>query len=306
MKKKIVVLFAIGLLIVTVFPVVESLNIDDKKSTGNAQSIDSNSDVVVVVHITDFIAHRKEGSKREKINPSIQTIIFSEKGIRTHRTKPYEVYLTKEGEHIKYFESLEIVFKNVLLNEKSGIKLSVEDVVKEDEVDKHKWKELVSVGGKLPLYGSKVYSAKSDYIDISITVSIKESYNQYLSGLAALEATIPKDNNGALNRGLFQARIGIRNESKSLLELEGQCKDFRGGHLLSGTVTLTDTGRTTRFQGLTIRNLFIIQSAVRNRILNIVGKSISYDEEEQIYSGMWRGFAIGVESARGWIAANFI
>jgi len=104
--------------------------------------------------------------------------------------------------------------------------------------------------------------------------------------------------------GSFKAEIGIRN--KSILDLDGQFRNFRIGHILTGTVTLSDTESSTRFQGFIIRNYFIIQSAVRNRIVNIIGKFTSIDEEEQIYSGNWRGFAYGVGNVKGWITASFI
>jgi hypothetical protein len=106
--------------------------------------------------------------------------------------------------------------------------------------------------------------------------------------------------------GSFIGEIGIRNENEPLVEFNGRFRDFRIGHILTGEISLIDTERSTSFQGFITRNYFIIQSAIRNRIVNIVGKFTSFNEEEQIFSGIWRGFAYGIGSTRGWITASFI
>jgi len=113
-------------------------------------------------------------------------------------------------------------------------------------------------------------------------------------------------NKQEFHSGSFIGEIGIRNENEPIIEFDGEFRDFRIGHILTGTVSLIDTEKSTRFQGFATRNYFIIQSAVRNRIVNIVGKFTTFDDEEQIYSGSWRGFAYGYDSGRGWITASFI
>lgn len=105
-------------------------------------------------------------------------------------------------------------------------------------------------------------------------------------------------------RGSFQAEIGMR-EGITQFNLDGNFKDFRGRHLLVGTISPDDSDRTLRFQGLSSRNHFIIQTGFRNNIVNIFGRFTEYDEELNEYSGSWRGFVIGIGRTSGWITASF-
>lgn len=107
-----------------------------------------------------------------------------------------------------------------------------------------------------------------------------------------------------VHRGTFQAEIGIR-EDVTELELEGVFRDFRGRHVIAGSITKVDSERTTRFQGFVTRNFFVIQTAVRNNIVNIFGRFNEYDQDLDEYHGNWRGFVVGVGRTSGWITASF-
>lgn len=107
-----------------------------------------------------------------------------------------------------------------------------------------------------------------------------------------------------LQRGSFQAEIGLR-ENNVQFNLEGNYRDFRGRHILAGSISPKDSDRTLRFQGLSSRNHFIIQTGFRNNIINIVGRFTEYDEDLDKYSGNWRGFVIGLGRTSGWITASF-
>ncbi len=112
---------------------------------------------------------------------------------------------------------------------------------------------------------------------------------------------IPKE---TIHRGSFEAEIGMR-EGITQFNLDGNFRDFRGRHLLLGTISPDESNRTLRFQGLSSRNHFIIQTGFRNNIVNIFGRFTEYDEELTEYSGIWRGFVIGVGRTSGWITASF-
>ena len=111
--------------------------------------------------------------------------------------------------------------------------------------------------------------------------------------------------NDTLNRGSFEAKLGLKNETEASLSLDGLFRDFRGRHILFGTISHVGSDRTNSFQGFVSRNIFIIQFAVRSHIVNIVGRFTTYDEEQQEYHGVWRGFAVGVGRTSGWITASF-
>jgi len=106
------------------------------------------------------------------------------------------------------------------------------------------------------------------------------------------------------HRGSFEAEIGIRGNDAQF-NLHGNFRDFRGRHILAGTISPDDSDRTLRFQGLSSRNHFIIQTGFRNNIVNIFGRFTDYDEELNEYSGNWRGFVIGMGRTSGWITASF-
>ncbi|MDG6217836.1 MAG: hypothetical protein QCI00_00145 [Candidatus Thermoplasmatota archaeon] len=107
----------------------------------------------------------------------------------------------------------------------------------------------------------------------------------------------------SLHRGSFEAEIGIR-ENDVQFNLDGNFRDFRGRHILSGIISPSDSNQSLRFQGLSSRNYFIIQTGFRNNIVNIVGRFTEYDEDMNKYSGSWRGFVIGVGRTSGWITAS--
>ena len=109
-----------------------------------------------------------------------------------------------------------------------------------------------------------------------------------------------------VNRGRFQAEMGIREGGEPIIELEGVFREARRGYVVFGTVGLVDSGRSTRFQGFFVRNQFIIQSAVRNNIVNIIGGFRTYNEDRGIYQGHWQGFVVGHGRTSGWITAQFI
>jgi hypothetical protein len=107
------------------------------------------------------------------------------------------------------------------------------------------------------------------------------------------------------HRGSFYAEIGLRDNEEAKLQLYGNSRDFRNRHIFYGTANLIDSERTFRFQGLTSRSIFIIQSAINNRIVNIIGSFNRFDDETQTVYGEWRGFIIGYDYTRGWIKASF-
>ena len=107
----------------------------------------------------------------------------------------------------------------------------------------------------------------------------------------------------AVHRGSFQAEIGVR-ANDTIFVLDGDFRDFRGRHVVYGLVSPVDSDRSVRFQGFISRNLFIIQSGVRNHIVNIIGRFNEYDEDQDLASGNWRGFIAGVGRANGWISAR--
>ena len=115
---------------------------------------------------------------------------------------------------------------------------------------------------------------------------------------------MPK-NKLVFHSGSFYAELGLRTNSEPQVELDGQFRDFRGSHIVFGTARHHDSGRTVQFQGFTMRNFFLIQSGVRNYIVNIVGQFTSFDEEEQTYSGYWKGFVWGRGRTTGWISFKF-
>jgi hypothetical protein len=115
------------------------------------------------------------------------------------------------------------------------------------------------------------------------------------------QLTIPKE---TIHRGSFQAEIGMRDGITQFI-LDGNFRDFRGRHLLVGIISPDESDRTLRFQGLSARNHFIIQTGFRNNIVNIIGRFTEYNEELDEYSGSWRGFVVGVGRTSGWITASF-
>jgi hypothetical protein len=104
--------------------------------------------------------------------------------------------------------------------------------------------------------------------------------------------------------GTFHAELGIKDNTDPVIELDGLYKDFRGRHLLTGSISHLDSDRLIRFQGMITRNIFLIQTGYRNHIVNVIGKFVSYDEGDGEYRGLWRGFANGYGWTTGWIIAE--
>ena len=107
-----------------------------------------------------------------------------------------------------------------------------------------------------------------------------------------------------VHRGEFTGEIGLRNDSIPIIELDGTFRDFRGRHLVVGSLSPIDSDRSNRFQGLLTRNIFLLQTGYRNSIVNIIGRFISYDTENSEFSGPWRGFVLGYGRTYGWITIN--
>ena len=109
--------------------------------------------------------------------------------------------------------------------------------------------------------------------------------------------------NQTINRGWFYGELGFRNDIAPVIILDGSFRDFRGRHLLTGSISSVDSERSNRFQGFLTRNIFLIQTGYRNHIINIIGKFNSYDDVNDEYHGMWRGFVLGYGWTHGWITA---
>ena len=124
------------------------------------------------------------------------------------------------------------------------------------------------------------------------------------SGFTVGTQTFSTTNERSIHSGTFQAELGLRTNDAAFV-LDGSFRDFRGRHLLFGTISPVDSERTLRFQGISSRNLFIIQTTVRNNIVNIIGRFNQYDEDMNEYSGNWRGFVVGMGRTSGWITARF-
>lgn len=122
--------------------------------------------------------------------------------------------------------------------------------------------------------------------------------------LSVIGVPIQELNKRSFHRGIFHAELGLRNNTIPISELDGSYRDFRGKHLLSGSISLLNSDRSIHFQGIITRNMFIIQTGYRNHIINIIGKFVSYDEEDDEYHGIWRGFCLGYRQTSGWITVE--
>lgn len=109
-----------------------------------------------------------------------------------------------------------------------------------------------------------------------------------------------------MDRASFHAELGINDYRGAQIELNGNPRNLRDGHVIVGTANFISNERTFRFQGLFTRNTFFIQSVMNTRVINIVGAFSRYDEDTQTYYGQWRGFIVGYGFTRGWIEASFI
>jgi len=122
-----------------------------------------------------------------------------------------------------------------------------------------------------------------------------------------LSISMPKNKAVAKNKakGVFQADLGLGNEGDAKISLNGQYRTFGSFRIFGGTGNLTGTDKTGRFQGLSTRSYFIIQTAVNSQIINIVGKYTSYNEEEQTFNGICRGLTGRIRGTTGWITGSF-
>lgn len=105
----------------------------------------------------------------------------------------------------------------------------------------------------------------------------------------------------SFHRGTFQAELGIRDNNTPVIELDGSFRDFRGRHVLTGDISPSGSEKSARFQGLLTRNFFMIQTAYRNHIVNVIGRIYSYDEDQDEFQGVWKGFILGHGRTSGWI-----
>ncbi|MFH1013769.1 MAG: PKD domain-containing protein, partial [Thermoplasmatota archaeon] len=148
---------------------------------------------------------------------------------------------------------------------------------------------------------SHTWSAQGSY---SIKVKVKDVLGLESVWSDPLPISMPQTRN-TQHGGSFQAQLGLGDETDTKLILDGSYRDIRGNHILYGSINLVDSERSNRFQGVVSRTKFIIQSAVNNRIINIIGSFNEYDEETQTYFGQWRGIIVGYGSTKGWIEAKY-
>jgi len=148
---------------------------------------------------------------------------------------------------------------------------------------------------------SHIWNTKGSY---SVKVKVKDTSGLESVWSDPLPVSMPQVKVSA-HSGNFQAELGLHSEREGKLALDGSYRDLRGRHIIHGTVSPIDSERTNQFQGIVSRNMFIIQSAANNRIVNIIGSFNRYDQDTQTYYGQWRGFIVGYGSTRGWIQASF-
>ena len=110
--------------------------------------------------------------------------------------------------------------------------------------------------------------------------------------------------NNSFHRGNFYAELGIRSDNNPYVILDGSYRDMRGRHIITGTISVVRSERSNRFQGLITRQYFIVQTGYRNHIINIIGKFQNYDEINDVYNGLWRGYIFGYGWTMGWINAH--
>ena len=149
-----------------------------------------------------------------------------------------------------------------------------------------------------------VWTVKGDY---EIKVKAKDVYDAESEWSDSLPISMPKNKAVAKNKakGVFQADLGLGNEGDAKISLNGQYRTFGSFRIFGGTGNLTGTDKTGRFQGLSTKSYFIIQTAVNSQIINIVGKYTSYNEEEQTFNGICRGLTGRIRGTTGWITGSF-
>ena len=139
--------------------------------------------------------------------------------------------------------------------------------------------------------------------DFEVKARVMDSFDEWSEWSDPILVTLPK-NKINFEGNIFQAHLGLYDETDELFEIDGQFRNFRNIHVLFGNAFLSNSDRSFVIQGILKRNFFMIQSAFRNRIVNIFGKFTEFNEDEQVYSGVWRGFVKGYGSTGGWITAN--
>lgn len=104
-----------------------------------------------------------------------------------------------------------------------------------------------------------------------------------------------------LNQGRFRAEIGVFDSREPIYQLTGRYSEMRGKKILTGTINPLEFNRTSQFRGYISRNTFILQSPISDRILSIIGVFQEFNEEDNTYTGHWRGIILGYGYTNGWI-----
>jgi hypothetical protein len=95
------------------------------------------------------------------------------------------------------------------------------------------------------------------------------------------------------NRGFFEANLGIKDDDRPFLNLQGTFNTRGRVKIVKGT-------EEHRFTGLFHANIFIIQTQIRGRIQTIIGQC-RYDQDNS-FSGIWSTRFL---RNRGWIDGDF-
>ena len=121
------------------------------------------------------------------------------------------------------------------------------------------------------------------------------------------EYIFKKDITNVLYRGNFKAEIGFKGEKNPLASIYGNYNVFYKKFFIYGLFNLSDSREKIPFFGIISDNLFMFRSSDINEInsLNFRGRFISYDKENNINYGGWKGQIIDNERSSGWITAIF-
>jgi hypothetical protein len=107
--------------------------------------------------------------------------------------------------------------------------------------------------------------------------------------------------------GNFKAEIGFKDEKNPIASIYGNYNVFYKKFFIYGTFNLSKSRELIHFFGIISDNFFMFRSSDKNIInsLNIKGRFISFDKEENIKYGGWKGKIIDNETSTGWITAIF-
>ncbi|MFE3845906.1 PKD domain-containing protein [Thermoplasmatota archaeon] len=133
-----------------------------------------------------------------------------------------------------------------------------------------------------------------------VKVKAKDTYNDESVWSDPLSITMPRTKHQSLlNRGDFQAEIGLDGERNTLINLEGNLRN-RGRFIIVNGIANSDEGES-RFQGLFRGKYFILQVPINNNIINILGQ-VKINSDDQEFNGLWR---IRSNRINGWIQGSF-